>query len=136
MNPIWRCDLNIIKAGGNPDGWLASFVGETNSKDGFERTILDRWRDVYGRQCLPDDIEKLGGDSDGAILRGAGSWRHVEQVVTHPVMGLFFLQGMVMHHDHFVVVLLGNWEPNLAFIHLVRGEFTESPVYINIWNGS
>src|SRR5712692_1445488 len=45
---------------------------------------------------------------------------HVQQIVSHPMLYLLSLQGMVMDHDHLIVISLRHRKPLTIIIDLVR----------------
>lgn len=72
----------------------------------------------------------------GCALGWAGLWRHVEQIVAHPVLELLLLQRVVVHHHHFIFFVLGDGETLSIFVHLMRKEFTKRSVALNVRDGS
>ena len=62
-------------------------------------------------------------------IMGALAWGHVQQIVAHPVVLLGFVEGVVVHHGHFVVVLRIDRKPLSILIHLVRLEGLKGSVH-------
>ena len=75
-----------------------------------------------------------GGRRAGGCLTAA--WGHIEKVVSHPVLNVWVLEGMVVNHDHLIVILFGDRESFIVPVDLVRPEVTEGAVGIDIRNGS
>ena len=59
---------------------------------------------------------------------------YVQQIVSHPMLDVFFLQGMVMDHDHLIVVSFCHRKPLAVRMALVRSKFEEGSVLGEVGN--
>jgi hypothetical protein len=85
-------------------------------RDGLAEAVLNPSYNVFGLRHGPLLHQRIT-----SLLRvRTCSRRHVEQIVPHPMIRLGFLQGTVMHHDHFVLVALVHGETLWALINLMR----------------
>ena len=63
-------------------------------------------------------------------------WAHVEQIIAHPVVNVGVVEGMMVNHDHFIIVLCGDREPYAVPVHLVGPKVTKGTVGIDGGHGS
>ena len=61
---------------------------------------------------------------------------YVQQIVSHPMLDVFFLQGMVMDHDHLVIISFCHGKPVTVTIDLMGFEFEKASVQGDIGNRS
>ena len=74
------------------------------------------------------------GCRGGIWLTAAGG--PVQKVVSHSVVNVQLVQGVMVHHHHFVLILFRDSEPIVAAIHLIGLKAPEGAVGIYVWNGS
>jgi len=128
-------DVNSTGRGGKPSlhavEWAPSLVGGA-SRTSMANKIERNWRDTGRelREGMPRYPPQIVRRVKGCVLPLLGEWRigcrrasargHVQQIVSHPMVRLLSLQGMVMDHDHLIVISLRHRKPLTILIDLVR----------------
>lgn len=75
--------------------------------------------------------ESLLGDR-GTLCR-ARAWRHVQQIVSHPMLEFSFLERVMMDHHHLVIIILTDGKSLGISVDLMGKKFTERSVSFYVW---
>ncbi len=144
-------DVNSTGGGGKPRlhamEWALSLVGGaawSALANKIERSLRETGRGLREGNVAVPAADRAAGT--GGVLSLLGEWRigcrrtgargHVQQIVSHSMLGLLFLQGMVMDHDHLVVISLRHGKPLTVLIDLMRSKLEEGSVWGDVGNRS